>query len=455
MAIVRGFLEAVRGHQGPSPESMRGAGSVQLGNISLIGSRGISRSATYRAIYLTNPWAFAAVNKLARDIARLPLHVYELRERGRRRRVRGDEPSTPGLRAGEQLDLLVRRPDSTLSRFAYWHGSMVDRLIYGNALSAKTRDSGAVTGLRRKRWRDVTHVEQKDGQVLYYELSPGGLIGGRPERLVPDDVVHFGKGVDSEDVVGPSHLEACRYTIALYDGVIRHLVAFFENQMRPSGHIKVEKLTTEIAQRIRQMITEAFASPENAGKVLVTSGEWQAVSETLEHASVVELIRYSREEIAAVYAIPPPVIGILEHAIKSNVKELREQYVREGLGPWVTEAEDDLMAQLVVPAPLWKSLFVEFQLAEQLRPDLEARARVYQRLKNVFSPDEFREFENKEPLDIPGVSDVPWVDSGSQPMSAWSSKKQMAQEIAAEVARALAISGNGDGRDKIALEVNE
>lgn len=434
---------------------MRGAGSVRLGNIPLIGSRGISRSATYRAIYLTNPWVYAAVNKLARDQARLPIHVYELAEKGRRKRVRGDLPTTPGSRrAGEQLDILMRRPDPSLSRFAYWHGTVIDRLVYGDALSQKQRDSGTVTALVRKRWRDVVHVEQREGKVLYYELSAGGIIGGRPERLVPDDVVHFGKGLDSEDLVSPSPLEACRYTIALYDGVIRHLVAFFENQMRPSGHIKVDKLTTEIAKRIQQMITEVHASPENAGKILVTSGDWQSVSESLEHSSVIELIRKSAEEVAGVYHIPPPVIGILEDAIKSNVKELREQYVREGLGPRANETEDDLMAQLVAPAPSWKGLFLEALLAEQLRPDLEARAMIYQRLKNVFSPDEIREFENKEPLDIAGISDVPWVDSGSQPMSAWTPKK-MSSQIAAEVARILGRSSGGDGHRKMSLEVNE
>ncbi|MGH9167380.1 MAG: phage portal protein [Acidimicrobiia bacterium] len=452
MPIVRGFLSSIRGHQGPSPGSMRG--SSHLGNISLIGSRGVSRSATYRAIYRTNPWVWAAVSKLSRDMARLPLHVFELGEKGRRSRVRGDLPNTAGpRRAGELLDLLARRPDPKLSRYAYWRGTMVDQLVYGNALSKIERDSGLPRALARRRWRDVTHVEERAGDVVYYEMVPGGIIGGRPERLVPGDVVHFGRGIDSEDPVAPSPLEACRFTLALYEGVIRHLVAFFENQMRPSGHIKVDKLTKEVEERIRRVTAELYASPENAGKVLVTSGEWQAVSESMEHASVVELIRLSREEIAAVYGVPPPVIGILEQAIKSNVKELREEYVREGLGPWANQVEDDLAAQLISPVPAWKALFAEFQLAERLRPDMEARSLIFSRLRNVFSPDEFRALENMEPLDIPGISDVPWVDSGSQPLSAFAPGK-LAEDVAGAVARILAGHPNGDGGRKIPEEIS-
>jgi hypothetical protein len=111
------------------------------------------------------------------------------------------------------------------------------------------------------------------------------------------------------------------------------------------------------------------------------------------------------------------MLGILDRAIKSNVKELREQYIRDSVGPWANETEAEFQAQLIPAQPSWSSLFVEFQLAEQLRPDLEARALVYQRLMSVFAIDEIRAFENLAPLDIAGVSDVPWVQSGAMPIT--------------------------------------
>jgi capsid portal protein len=43
------------------------------------------------------------------------------------------------------------------------------------------------------------------------------------------------------------------------------------------------------------------------------------------YGDLVELAHLSRDKVAAAYGIPPPVMGILDNAIKANVEELREQ----------------------------------------------------------------------------------------------------------------------------------
>src|SRR5690606_39930876 len=50
---------------------LRGSSTV-LGHIPLVASKGLQRYATYRGIFLTNPWVYSAVTKLAQDLARLP-----------------------------------------------------------------------------------------------------------------------------------------------------------------------------------------------------------------------------------------------------------------------------------------------------------------------------------------------------------------------------------------------
>jgi hypothetical protein len=82
------------------------------------------------------------------------------------------------------------------------------------------------------------------------------------------------------------------------------------------------------------------------------------------------------------------------------------------------------MAQLLPQSSSWASLFVEFQLAEMLRPDLEARALVYQRMAPYYTIDEVRGFENMEALDIRGVTDVPWAVPGSAPLPTAAKGKQ-------------------------------
>jgi HK97 family phage portal protein len=374
----------------------------------MVPSAGIARSATYRAIYLSNPWVFASVNLLSRSIGRLPLHVYEVDATGRKRRIRGG-----------QLDSMLQHPGGGISRNAMYGGTMVDRLVYGNALWEIERDGGGPpTGVHRIGWRNVTRVfTDMSGLGIGYEVVPRFGFGfGDRRTLAAADVVHFGSGSDPEGPLGISPLEACQHTLALHDALVRHLIGYFGNSARPSGVFKVDKIDRDRTNEIRELLLELYTSPENAGKILMTTGEWQEIGHSPDHSSIVELVRLSREEIVAVYGVPPPVAGILEQAIKSNVKELREQFGRDSVGPHASDFEAELMAQLLPQSAAWANQYAEFTLAELLRPDLEARALVYQRMAGVFTVDEIRSAENYEPLGIAGVTDVPWAVGGAVPL---------------------------------------
>lgn len=417
--IARG-LGIVSFDGGPPPgPTLSGSGTrhLGLGHIPLVAARGEARWASYRMIYLTNPWVWAAVNMLSRGIARLPVHVYALNGDGEKERIRGDLPKPGPSSPGERLDQLLQTPTRG-SRFSMIKGTVTERLVLGNSLWEIVRDgSSQPADLDPIRWRDVQRIHEDDvGNVLYYELRRREGEQ-RSRKLLPADVVHFGLGDDPDGSCGISPLQACSATLALHDAVVRHLLGYFENSARMSGHLEVDKLNADKARELREMITEMYASPENAGKVLVASGKWTTISDSPDHAQVVELIHNSREEIAAAYAIPPPVLGILDRAIKSNVNELRTQYIRDGIGTWTAEFESTLAAQLLDPVPSWSSLYAEFELGEQLRPDLEARSLVYQRMAAVLTIDEIRGMENKPALKIPGVTDVPWASSGSMPVT--------------------------------------
>lgn len=401
------------------PAGMSYSPGFSPGRVRLVSSRGRNRDATYRQIYDMNPFVYAATNYIARGISRLPLHVFALDANAEKQRLRADVPQTPGRpSSGVQLDRVLNVPGGRVSRAAFFGGTMRQRLIYGNALWEILRDGGgAPTGLERIPWQSVVHIQEDGyGRAEWYEVKTSTKIGDDRRRLFPSDVIHFGLGSEGDQACGVSLLESCHHTLALHEALLRHLLGYFENSARPSGHLKMERAGRQKAEEIRALVTELYASPENAGKILVTSGEWQPMSDSPDHAQIVELIKESRVEISAAFQTPPPILGLLENAIRANVKEMREQYGRDTLGPWASEIEDELEAQLIKPVPSWSNVFAEFQLAEQLRPDLEARALVYQRLMHIYTIDEIRTLENMAPLKIRGVTDVPWVASGAMPL---------------------------------------
>lgn len=417
--------------------SLSGPAQVNLGNIELVPALGMQRWATFREIYLTNPWVWAAVNVLARGIGRTPTGIFAIDERGIEVRQRGDTPQTPGrLPAGASLDRLLNDPTPGISRSNVVRATVRDKLLYGNGLWELDRSpSGQPTAIHRIRWRRVAKVQtdQAGENVLWYQLTRAlGEREGR--RLLPADVVHFGLFED-DDAVAVSPLLACSATLALHDAVVRHLLGYFKNSARTSGHLTVDRLNAEKAKEIRELIAEMYASPENAGKILVTSGKWESTSDSPDHSNVTELVLLSREEIAAAYTIPPPILGILDRAIKSNVEQLRTQYIRDALGPLGSDLAEELDAQLTSQMPGWSQLKVRFLFDEQLLPDAEGLSLVIQREGSVRTVDENRSLLGLPPLEIAGVTDVPWAVPGSEPLSAWKQGGRRGAQPAAPPAR--------------------
>lgn len=393
--------------------------SASMGYVPLIPSMGVAKWETFRGIYLTNPWVHGTVNKISRGMSRLPVYVYALDDRGRKVRVRGDLPQTVGRPTGGQsLDTLLNTGFQGRSRQAVFTATMKERLYLGNALWRVVRDgAGMPATFAPIRWRDVVRVEEDDsGNPIFYELHR--RHGGGTYFLSPADVIHFGLGSDSETCYGVSPLDGAKNTIALYDAMMRHLLAYAKNGMAPSGYVGLpEGIDLKRAQAIRQLTEDLYASPENAGKILMSVGKWQNVGDPPDKSQIIDLIKLSREEVLTIYDASPPQVGVMEGAIKSNMQETRSMWARDTIGPWASDFEGDLMAQLLPLVPSWRSLRVEFSFAEFLRPDPQALADMSEKTRDALTVDERREWFGQPPLDLPGVSDVPWSMPGSAPLT--------------------------------------
>lgn len=391
-----------------------------MGFVSLVPALGQARWDTFRGIYLTNPWVHGTVNKIARNVAQVPIYVYALDDRGRKTRVRGDLPQTVGRPTGGQsLDSLLNTGFQGRSRQAILTQTMKERLYLGNALWRIIRDgAGMPANLIPIRWRDLIMVDEDDnGNPVFYQLRT--RHGGSVYYLDPGDVVHFGLGTDSEFCYGVSPLEGARATLALYDALMRHLVGYMKNSAAPSGYVQLpDGVTPKRAREIRDLTMDLYTSPENAGKILMSVGKWQPVGNAPDQSQIIELIKTSREEILTIFDAPPTQVGITDKAPRAVAHEQRDQWVRETIGPWAMDFAGDVTAQLLPLVPSWRSLRVEFSFREKLQPDPEAMADVVDKELQVLTVDEIREDLGFPPLDIPGVSDTPWSKPGAAPLTA-------------------------------------
>lgn len=383
-----------------------GTDVVQMGSVPLIpGPDGTGVTASYTTLYRSNPWLFAAIQLKARGFARMPYKLHRDRGDEGKQRVRANRDTVAG-----SLAYVMRRPGDGRSWQALQHATAIDRSVHGNAVWFPDRDRrGRFLAMRRVPFRFV-RVEEIAGELRYWDSR-------KPKaKRLRDDVIHFGAWHDGDQLFNSSPIAALHVTLALYDAIERHLTAFFKNSARPSGMIEVDRATTP---KQRKIITDAvramYSSPENAGKVLVTSGKWSSVTQNADNSKVIELVKQAREEIAAVIGVPPPLIGILDRAIMSNVRELRSHFARDVMGPDIALYEGDIDAQILAMVPELVNVVGGFEMAAVLRPDLEARSATWKNQRYVRSLNEIRATEDLPRIDHPDA-DMPWMPLNEQPL---------------------------------------
>lgn len=378
---------------------------------------GKPRFASYRDVLETNPWGHGTIHTIARGLARLPLKLYEPdpaddAEPGTVAKIVNPNRKDEAGRIAWALRYPNPSPhkNAPRSRRSLGYATVIAKLVHGNGLWEIRRDRDGILGFTFIPWEQV----EMDQDALVYKIHSANYghpvitldIGERtnkpPERVLhPRDVVHFGLWEGGQRPLTPSPVRSLHVTVALYDAVSRHMLAYFKNGARLSGHLKVEPGLTERAKEaIRQEIYKLYADPANTGKVLVSSAEWQAFHREPQFDQIVNLIKHSRDEIFVTYGVPPPVMGVIERAIMSNVREMRDQYYRDLIGPHAELMAGDFESQVVDTEPTLvdRQIFAEFDVDEQLRPDLWKRAASFRNLMLGYTPNELRRIERQPAL---------------------------------------------------------
>lgn len=358
-----------------------GGGQVELGSLG---------SVSYTQLFRTQPWVAIAVNKLGRQVARLPLKVYRVDSRGDRGRVRDGS-----------LVALLNRPWERGSANDLKQALVFPTLLHGNGVLAKERSRRGAPpdSLIPLDWRyQRPHFDPGEPIYMWEDTAAKG-------HRDPADVVHTAWWAP-DGPLGVSPLEQLGVTIRHEESARAYSSASFNNAARPSGALvapREAKFSGDDLREIQAKIRAEHAGPENAFKLLLLSGgfDYKAFGGNAKEAELIEQRKLNREEVAAVYDIPPPLIGILDHATYSNVSEMHRMLYVTVLGPWLNLIESTLQSQLIDPEPAWEGLFVEFDLGEVLKGDPERRipALTAATGRPIYTLNEARKIENLPAID--------------------------------------------------------
>jgi HK97 family phage portal protein len=331
--------------------------------------------ADYGLIWRTQPEVRKVVSFLARNIAQLVLHVYRKIDEHDRERL-SDHP----------LAVLLRRPlgrQVKMSRHLLLETLISDRAIYDNAYWLKVRTGDGRMGVMPIPPERVSPVGQTWLWADAYRVT-----GPRAVRTFDaSQMVHF-RGYNAGDRrVGLSPIETLRQVLLEEYAAEHSRLELWERGARISGVLQRPAGAPQWSDKARErFMTDWNAAwtglgDEAGGTAVLEEGmTFEPTTFTAAQAQWLEGRKLNREIVASAYHIPPPMVGILDHATYSNISEQHKQLYQDTLTTWTSDVEEDVELQLLPDLDSSDDVYCEFNMAEKLRGDFTETARAIQTL---------------------------------------------------------------------------
>ena len=335
---------------------------------------------------LTVGAVFACVRVISEAVASLPVILYEKQERGRRRAE------------GHPVFALLHdqpNPDMTATTFFETCQSHIE--TWGNAYAQIVRAAGSKRPLEL--WplspNRVRPERLVNGEIVYqYRDENNDEI-----TLASEDVLHV-PGLGFDGIVGYSPVHQARQTIGGAMAAEKFAGSFYGNGSKPGGVLEYPgRLAEDDIERVRKSWSEKYQGAENAGKtaVLEQGMTYKPLSIPPEQAQFLETRRFSVEEVARWFNVPPSKIGDNSHATFNNVEQFQLSFIQDTIRPKLVKWEQEIRRKLI---PARSPLFAEFMIEGALRADIKTRYEAYSRARQWgwLSVDDVRERDNLNPL---------------------------------------------------------
>ncbi len=334
----------------------------------------------------------ACVSVISSAIASLPVWIYRLKDK---------------VKEISQAHPLGRLIKLGPNRYQSWPDFIeclvASTLLRGNGLAEIITDlRGAVSELRFIPWEWVSVQLLPNGRLAYDVVDQVGMYGGtgKVRRLLQDEVLHLRDRSD-DGMIGRSRLQRAASAISAGISVQEFSESLLKNSINPSGAIKLEgTLSEEQHERLRSNLKEMYGGPSNAAKFLILDQgiQWQQISVSPEDAEILASRRFSTEELARIFQVPPPLVGIWDHSSFTNSETAGRWLAQITLTPWIRKLEA-AFAGAVFSEEARRNHEIEFDLSGFLRGDHEARWRAHEVAvkSRILTPNEVRLAEGWNP----------------------------------------------------------
>ncbi|MEQ1930945.1 MAG: phage portal protein, partial [Parvularculaceae bacterium] len=270
-----------------------------------------------------------------------------------------------------------------------------------------------VRELRAHAWPNVTPLILASGRLAFdvADVNPFTGGSGRMRRLLDSDVMLLRDRSD-DGLIGRSRISRAASAIRLGLTMGSFAETLYDNRATPSGAVSTDAmLSQEQGDALRSRITQNWKGVRNAGEVLILSHglKFQPLTISPEDAELLAARRFSTEEIARLFQVPPPLVGIWDHSSFTNSETAGRWFAQFTLAPWIRKIEEAFRRSVFSEASR-ATHELEIDLSGFLRGDAEARWKAHQIAvkNNILTANEVREVEGWNPrpeLDSPPPRD--------------------------------------------------
>lgn len=330
------------------------------------------RGMTASQMYKTQPHLRTVVAFLGRNIAHLGLHAY--------RRINGtdrERDTTTGVGAW----LSGRRANPTMTLYDLVYAAVVDLALYDRAYMLPYEGPD---GWEVYRVPPVWITPRKKDALGISEYNIGwGDSGGTAvdrSRIVaiegysPSSVTGVSPALDALRDVLAEQIQAMKYRRQLWARGGR-VSAVLE---RPSGAPRWSDAARETFREDWYAKYTGAGSHAGGTPILEDGMTLNRVDYSATDQQYIEGVQLSFTTVASAFHVNPTMVGVLDNANYSNVREFRKMLYGDTLGPLIAQLESALNVWLLPIMGGEEGVYVEFNVAEKLQGDFEAQSQFFQ-----------------------------------------------------------------------------
>lgn len=358
----------------------------------------------YGSADIASVWVFACVKAIAQTFSTLNLKFYGVtRSQGKNKKE--ELPNNHPL-----VDLFWNiNPIQT--RYDFWENTMISLELTGeffwaleDMVGMKPRE---LWSLRSDR---IEIIPDKEDMIKGYVYK----IGSGQATYSPQEMI-FGKYHNPTDEWrGMSPLSAARQSVISEYYTIKANQNIFKQGMRISGAFVSKKALGDVSfNRLRAQLNSMYAGVDNFHRNLLLEDGLDFKQMTIPPKDMewIKQRKLNREEILAVYKVPPVKVGIFEYANYANSEAQDKIYWNECIIPRLIKIQEYLNTFL---CPRYgKDIYCEFDLSkvEAFKENEELKSKIADTLvtKGIKTVNEVREeYYNMGPVSWGDTWNAPW-----------------------------------------------